>query len=37
MFAVAIWKKRARERRAAVENAGKAAESANGSDREFDL
>jgi hypothetical protein len=37
MFVVAMWKKRARERRAAVEMAGEAAESANGSAREFDL
>jgi hypothetical protein len=37
MVAVAIWKRRGRERRAAVEMAGEAAENANGSAREFDL
>jgi hypothetical protein len=37
MVAVAMWKKRARERRAAIEMAGKAAEGANGWAREFDL
>jgi hypothetical protein len=37
MFAVAMWKKRARKRRAAMVMAEETVESANGSAREFDL